>query len=182
MDNLCFKCDLCTTRVNMVRMEGSGESGLVVIGEAPGITEDKKARPFVGRSGKLLKTMIKGAGFNVNSVAITNVVKCRPPGNRAPSYSEIEQCFPILNKEINSIPYKIYLIVTLGNVATNTIIKLNGISKNRGELFKRGKYIVMPMFHPSYVLRNGEQESFKEDWIKVSNYFKNFNPYHTHNF
>ncbi len=127
----------------------------MLIGEAPGEEEDLKGRPFVGKAGQLLTKILQSVDIKREEVFITNMVKCRPPGNRNPSKSEIETCFPYLETQIAIINPKI--IVTLGNVPTQYLLDTTteGISKLRGRWFDwLGEIKIFPMFHPSYLLRN----------------------------
>ncbi|MCP4295764.1 MAG: uracil-DNA glycosylase [Proteobacteria bacterium] len=149
----CDRCKLCMTRKTIVVGQGNPNADLLFVGEGPGEDEDKTGLAFVGRAGQLLTQIIQSIGLNRDSVFIGNVIKCRPPGNRDPERNEIEQCSPILFKQIELLKPK--LIVTLGNVATKTIIpEAPGIMKIRGSINYFGKIPVIPTFHPSYLLRN----------------------------
>jgi len=123
------------------------------IGEGPGADEDEQGLPFVGRAGKLLTGLIRAMGLTREDVYITNVVKCRPPGNRNPEPGEMAACRPILQRQIELLAPG--LIVTLGNVPLK-LLKPNaaGITKERGNLFDCQGVPVLPTFHPSYLLRN----------------------------
>ena len=155
----CQKCPLGKTRLNFVFGEGAPGAKLVFIGEAPGADEDEAGRPFVGRSGQLLTKIIEAIKFKREEVFIVNILKCRPPNNRAPEPDEIVECSPYLFKQLEIINPKI--ICTLGNPATQTLLQTKeGISKLRGrELFWNGIKVI-PTFHPAACLRN---PAYKED-------------------
>ncbi len=151
----CKKCPLYLTRTKVVPGEGKAKLKVMLIGEAPGEEEDLKGRPFVGKAGQLLTKILQSVDIKREEVFITNMVKCRPPGNRNPSKSEIETCFPYLETQIAIINPKI--IVTLGNVPTQYLLDITteGITKLRGRWFDwLGGIKIFPMFHPSYLLRN----------------------------
>ncbi len=165
----CCRCRLCKTRTNVVFGEGDPRTNLMFIGEAPGEQEDLQGRPFVGRAGQLLTRFLNLYGVSRDRVYITNVVKCRPPGNRNPAPDEIASCYPFLEKQIELISPKV--ILCLGAFAARTVLNLpekTPISKIRGKEQKitvNGKEIVViPTFHPAYLLRNrrGEPE-FQKD-------------------
>ena len=158
----CTKCDLCISN-NFVPVSGRGShnADIFIIGEAPGYYEMKKREPFVGKSGTLLQTFINRYNFK-DKVYITNIVKCRPPGNRNPTNIEIETCIKYLILELYIIKPKI--IILLGNIAIQGYLgKTIPISKVSGKVLKL-KPIVAFLYHPAYVLRNNE--SIK-DYIKV---------------
>lgn len=153
----CKKCEISKTRKNVVFGEGDIKSPLIIIGEAPGEKEDEIGSPFVGRSGNLLSKMLESIGLKRERIFISNVVKCRPPNNRGPYVSEIKNCSPYLEKQIELIKPKI--ILTLGNFSSQFILdkKGIGISKIRGSLIpyrKNKDIIVLPTYHPSAILRN----------------------------
>ncbi|MDD2352845.1 MAG: uracil-DNA glycosylase [Candidatus Caldatribacteriota bacterium] len=152
----CQKCPLYSTRHNAVPGEGNYKSPVIFIGEAPGEVEDLQGKPFVGKAGKLFTKILESVQINRKDVFITNILKCRPPGNRNPNKSEEETCFPYLESQIALIKPKI--IVTLGNIPTKYLLNSqNGISKVRGQWFDWiGGIKIFPMFHPSYLLRHEE--------------------------
>ena len=161
----CCKCRLCKTRTNVVFGEGDLTTNLMFVGEAPGEQEDLQGRPFVGRAGQLLTRFLNLYGVSRDKVYITNIVKCRPPDNRNPASDEIQTCYPYLEKQIEFIKPKV--ILCLGAFAARTILNLpekTSISKIRGKEQKLGNVIVIPTFHPAYLLRNrkGEPE-FQKD-------------------
>lgn len=150
----CKKCPLYLTRRNAVPGEGSYHSPVMFVGEAPGEVEDLYGKPFIGKAGQLFTKILQSVKIQREDVFITNVVKCRPPGNRNPSKSEVEICIPYLESQIALVNPKI--IVTLGNIPTRFLLNSGeGISKVRGQWFDWiGGIKIFPMFHPSYLLRN----------------------------
>jgi DNA polymerase len=179
----CVNCKLSTTRKNYVFGEGNPDADIMFIGEAPGREEDEIGRPFVGRSGKLLTGIIEnGMQIKREDVYISNIVKCRPTINlegktdRKPEKDEINNCCFILEKQIEIIKPKV--IITLGNPATRFMLNTKqGITKIHGIFGEYKNIKVMPIYHPSYVLRNGGEKSplkkdVWEDIKKVLKYLK----------
>ncbi len=164
----CHLCDLAKTRKNVVFGEGDPNAKLMFIGEGPGATEDETGRPFVGRAGQLLTKMIENVlEIKRSEVYIANIVKCRPPGNRVPTPEEVKSCIPYLFKQIEIIDPKI--LVALGATSYRWLTGDNTpISKVRGQLIEyRGK-ILIPTFHPSYLLRNpSKKKEAYEDLLKI---------------
>ncbi|MDR1137271.1 MAG: uracil-DNA glycosylase [Synergistaceae bacterium] len=153
----CGMCGLSATRTNVVFGEGDENSRLLFIGEGPGETEDETGRPFIGRAGQLLTQILSAVGIDRNDVYITNVVKCRPPGNRLPMSEEEAACDIFLQTQILLI--KPAIMVLLGSTPTKWILKTTtGISKLRGRWFDWRGIAVMPMFHPSYLLRYSDDK------------------------
>ena len=150
--NACSLCGLHKTRNSVVFGEGDERARLMFIGEGPGADEDAQGRPFVGRAGQLLTQILDAAGINRSEVYITNIVKCRPPGNRVPLPEETSACDTWLLTQILLV--KPSILVLLGASPTKWILKTTeGISKLRGRWFDWRGIAVMPMFHPSYLLR-----------------------------
>jgi uracil-DNA glycosylase family 4 len=151
----CTKCPLAATRTQVVFGVGDPDADLLFVGEGPGEQEDLTGEPFVGRAGRLLTSLIEGIGLTRADVYIANVVKCRPPGNRDPLPLEIESCWPYLDAQIAFIEPRV--VVTLGNFATKLLLETkDGITKLRGKEFPfRDRAVLIPVFHPSAVLRNG---------------------------
>ncbi len=149
----CTRCKLHKGRNKIVFGDGSPKAELVFIGEGPGADEDYQGLPFVGRAGKLLTQMIEAMGLQRKDVYICNVVKCRPPENRAPEPDEVGTCSPYLLRQIDVIQPKV--IVCLGAVAAKTLLETTrGISQFRGEWLEwRGRKL-MATYHPAYLLRN----------------------------
>lgn len=166
----CQKCPLAQTRRHVVPGEGDLNAELMFIGEAPGRDEDMQGRPFVGRAGQLLTKIIRAMKFQRDEVYITNIVKCRPPGNRNPQGIEIASCKDYLLAQIELINPKV--IVTLGKVAADFFIRSSlGMTALRGDFYDFDNIKVMPTFHPSYLIRNEGNKNLKkmvwEDMKKV---------------
>jgi len=162
----CTKCELHRNRTNAVFGDGSFEADLMLIGEAPGEMEDELGTPFVGAAGRELDIILELAGIDRKEIFITNVVKCRPPGNRNPKTDEIAACNRYLKEQIKIIDPKV--IILLGNVALYLVTGImGGITKSRGQKMEYFSRIVIPSFHPAYVVRNPESretvvKDFKE--------------------
>ncbi len=153
---ICKQCPLYQTRHNAVPGEGNYNSPVIFIGEAPGEVEDLHGKPFIGKAGQLFSKILQSVQIKRKDVFITNMVKCRPPGNRNPSKTEIETCLPYLESQIALINPRI--IVTLGNIPTRFLLESQeGITKLRGQWFGwTGGIKIFPMFHPSFLLRHEE--------------------------
>lgn len=158
----CTRCKLHPERKNIVFGVGNPDAELMFVGEGPGADEDEQGEPFVGRAGQLLTKMIQAMGKQRSDVYIANVVKCRPPGNRAPTPDEVAECGPFLRRQIAAIRPKI--ICTLGNAATSALLGKNeGITKLRGTFHPfDGGVVVMPTYHPAYLLRSPDHK--KDAW------------------
>jgi uracil-DNA glycosylase family 4 len=164
----CTRCKLCSTRTNIVFGVGNPNADLMFVGEAPGADEDEQGEPFVGRAGQLLTKIIEAMGFQRGDVYIANVLKCRPPNNRAPEPDEVATCEPFLFKQIDSIKPKV--IVALGTHAAHALLKIDTpISKIRGQVLDyRGGVKLVPTFHPAYLLRSPDRKrDVWEDMKKV---------------
>ena len=163
----CNKCGLHKTRTNAVFGKGPLDAKIMLIGEAPGREEDLQGVPFVGKAGKELDNMLQAAGIKIDEVFITNVVKCRPPGNRNPEEHEMMKCNPYLVKQIETVRPKV--IVLLGNIALSLVTGTpSGITKMRGKILEYMSYPAIPTFHPAYVIRNpGSGKIVIEDFKKA---------------
>ena len=151
---VCTRCRLSAGRTQVVFADGSPDADLMFIGEGPGYHEDKQGIPFVGAAGQLLNTLLGEIGLRREEVRITNVVLCRPPGNRDPLPDEIESCKPWLMAQVDLVDPKV--IMTLGNFATRVILdRPVAISRVRGERHPWNGRLVIPTFHPAAVLRGG---------------------------
>ena len=144
----------------------------MIIGEAPGAKEEEIGEPFVGRSGKLLDKLLKNAGIDINQdVYFCNVVKCRPPKNRRPTKIEIQENLPWLYQQIKLVNPSV--IVLVGATALEAILKIKSpISILRGEWIDWEGRLVMPVFHPSYLLRNPSKEEGKPMSLTKSDFLK----------
>ena len=153
----CVRCRLHTTRTNAVPGEGDPHPRVLLVGEAPGRDEDASGRPFVGRAGRILDRALDEAGLTRKSVFVTNVVKCRPPGNRTPKADEIEVCRTYLMGQIACL--RPAVIVTLGATATRGLlgngVELKGV---RGRTLTFSEIPVIPTYHPAAVLYNRNLE------------------------
>jgi len=149
----CARCKLHTLgRTQVVFGVGNPEADLMFVGEAPGADEDIQGEPFVGRAGQLLTKIIEAIGLKREDVYIANVIKCRPPGNRNPEPDEVEQCEPFLFRQIDTVKPKV--IVALGKFAAQCLLRTNDpITRIRGREFKYRDAILIPTYHPAYLLR-----------------------------
>lgn len=158
---------------NLVFGEGNPDSEVVFIGEAPGAKEDELIRPFVGRSGQLLRSLIRAEGWKEEGVYITNIVKRRPPENRDPTTEEIDAYKPYLTRQIKILNPKI--IATLGRFSMNYFLPEAKISRDHGRVFKFGKRILIPLYHPAAALRSTSMKSALEsDFKKIPQLLKKF--------
>jgi uracil-DNA glycosylase family 4 len=161
----CQKCGLCSTRTNVVFFDGNPNAKLMIIGEAPGAQEDETGLPFVGRAGKLLDKILESGKIDRKTETyICNIIKCRPPGNRVPTPDEAISCRPYLEAQIEFVKPK--LILLAGATAVQHILKVKDpISRIRGKWFDfKNDARVMPVFHPSYLLRNDSREVGSPKW------------------
>jgi len=149
----CSRCKLHTLgRTQVVFGVGNPSADLMFVGEAPGADEDIQGEPFVGRAGQLLTKIIEAIGLRREDVYIANVIKCRPPGNRNPEPDEVEQCEPFLFRQIDTVKPKV--IVALGKFAAQCLLRTNDpITRIRGREFKYRDAILIPTYHPAYLLR-----------------------------
>lgn len=166
----CQKCPLSRTRTHAVPGEGSLDTDLMFVGEAPGRDEDIQGRPFVGRAGQLLTKIINAMSFARCAVYITNIVKCRPPENRDPQSEEIWACHSYLLEQIELIQPKV--IIALGRFSSHFLTQTQmSMSALRGNFYDFHGAKVMPTFHPSYLIRNEGNKAIKkkvwEDMKKV---------------
>ena len=161
----CTSCNLSETRKNVVVGKGNESAQVVIIGEGPGEQEDITGLPFVGRAGKMLDTALSSVDIDpLEDCYITNIVKCRPPNNRKPSAVESEACMPWLNEQINLLKPKI--IILAGSTAVQSFLGIDEpISKIRGHWIEKDNIKYMPIFHPSYLLRNPSKNKGKPKWL-----------------
>jgi uracil-DNA glycosylase len=158
----CTKCELHKTRKNTVFSRGNPQAKLMIVGEAPGADEDEQGFPFVGKAGQLLDKTLLDLKIDLNKdIYVCNILKCRPPDNRKPTDEECNSCFPYLEEQIKLINPKV--LVALGATAMDNLINTTlGITKMRGKIVKALGTQVIPIFHPSFVLRNGGFNSDSE--------------------
>ena len=163
---VCVDCPLAATRVRAVPGEGPERPDLMFIGEGPGFHEDQQGRPFVGPAGKYLEHLLASIGLRREQVFITNVVKCRPPGNRDPLPGEIEACRKHLDRQIELLQPK--AIVTLGRFSMARYFPRETISRIHGRPRVVNGQTVIPMYHPAAALHQGSMRQYIEaDFLKL---------------
>lgn len=163
---VCPLCELARTRTNAVPGAGDINARIMLIGEGPGWQEDKEGLPFVGASGKFLTELIASAGLTREEVFITNIVKCRPPGNRDPLPDEISACAPYLDRQIALINPDV--IVTLGRFSMARWFPGERISKIHGQAKKDGHRLIVPMYHPAAALHQAAlRGTIEEDFARL---------------
>lgn len=169
----CTLCPLAAQgRTQVVFGDGNPRADIVFIGEGPGSHEDKQGKPFVGAAGKLLTQLLESIGLRREDVYITNVVKCRPPGNRDPKPEEIEICTNrYLFAQMDAISPKV--IATLGRFASSVILDMKNVSMGRvhGQKFTRGTHLVVPIYHPAAALHSrANLEPLSQDFENLKRY------------
>jgi DNA polymerase len=147
---VCQACTLHFSRKHAVPGEGSPHSEILFIGEGPGFHENEQGRPFVGQAGKFLDDLLSEAGFNRGEVFITNVVKCRPPGNRDPLPEELTACARYLDRQLETI--NPCVIVTLGRISMGKFLPNARISEIHGQPVWVNNRLIVPMYHPAAAL------------------------------
>ena len=161
-DHSCTRCPLHQgAKTVCIKGDGPQDAEIIVIGEAPGENEDRTGKPFIGKSGQLLRTELSRAGFK--SVYYTNVVKCRPPFNRDPSPAEIKACRPYLDAELAAV--KARYVVTAGRFSSKSVLKKSKITQEHGQVLTLpGGKTGMPLYHPAYCLRDPSKlPAFRQD-------------------
>ena len=149
----CRNCPLGSSRRNVAVYRGSLKAPLMFIGEGPGAEEDARGKPFVGAAGRLLDLLLEAQGFPESVYHIGNVVKCRPPENRVPTEEEANACKPLLARQILLVRPKV--IVMLGATSYKYITQSKDpISRVRGQWTEKNGFLMLPTFHPAYILRN----------------------------
>ncbi len=166
----CQKCSLAKSRNNVVFSDGKPNNKIMLIGEAPGYWEDMKGKPFVGKAGQLLDKIFNCVGLSrEKDIYICNTIKCRPPENRNPLPEEKSACREYLDAQIKILNPKIILLC--GKVAAQSFLgEVNSITQIRGKWFDGNDYgfknvKFMPIFHPSYLLRNDSREKGSPKWL-----------------
>lgn len=177
----CKHCGLHQTRHHVLTGQGGSTSPIFIVGEAPGADEDRCGIPFVGKSGQLLDKILAACGFTREKhVFISNIVRCRPPGNRVPTPEEIRQCLPFLLRQIELINPT--FIVTLGATAAKELLQDTNIriTRDHGKWKKWQNRLVMPLYHPAALLRNPALKKPTWDDVKtlVLEYRKRIDPTH----
>lgn len=170
---ICTLCELHKSRTLAVPGEGSLNANVIFVGEGPGATEDIQGKPFVGSSGKYLDKLLDLISLNRKDVFIVNIVKCRPPGNRAPYLDERNACLPYLKEQIRII--NPYIICTLGKTALETLTGITSISKVHGKLINIDNVELFPLYHPAAALYNPNLRTILEsDIYKLKNILKSY--------
>ncbi len=157
----CHACaELVRNRSRTVFGVGNREAQLMIIGEAPGVDEDRQGEPFVGRAGQLLNRMLQAIGFPREQVFIANILKCRPPGNRDPHQDEALRCEPFLLSQVELVAPKV--ILSVGRISVQNLLKTDSaVGRLRGRLhyFGERRIPLVVTYHPAYLLRSPEQKS-----------------------
>jgi DNA polymerase len=172
---ICIKCPLSETRRNAVPGEGNAKAEIMLIGEAPGRSEDLQGRPFVGSAGNFLEALLGEIGLSRADLFICNILKCRPPNNRPPKPLEVQTCTPYLDRQIKTVKPK--LIVSLGSHSTAYIfskfgLQFTSITEVHGKFFEAvvyGKRVkIFPSYHPAAALYNPQyKKQIIEDFKKL---------------
>lgn len=170
----CKRCPLCKSRIRAVTGNGALAPYFFIIGEAPGKNEELFDHVFVGKSGTLLRSLLKEINFPVKKTFFTNIIKCRPPNNRRPKKEEIEKCLPYLKEEIALFNPKV--IITLGKTALKTVFKLYGIKEKATlkaidkKTFTIHDKLLMATYHPAFALFNRKAlKSLKKSLLRIKN-------------
>ena len=156
----CKSCDLCKNRTNAVPGDGDSKASIMFIGEAPGRNEDEKGKPFVGMAGKILDETLAKVGLIRSRVYITNIVKCRPPGNRVPTEEERRVCKDYLEREISIVSPKIICI--LGRTAYQSLLGGSSILGNRGKFIQKDNRLYFLTVHPAAIIYNNKLRKILE--------------------
>jgi len=165
----CKRCPLHYSRKKAVPGEGPAQAEIMMIGEGPGFYENEQGRPFVGAAGKFLDELLETCGIARKDVFITNVVKCRPPGNRDPQPEELEACSDYLDRQIEAINPRV--IVTLGRFSMAKFLPGVKISEVHGQSFWRNGRLIVPMYHPAAALHQPSlKASVERDFARLSEY------------
>ncbi|MFW9780227.1 MAG: uracil-DNA glycosylase family protein [Candidatus Heimdallarchaeota archaeon] len=174
----CFKCGLHTEGIHPIFGEGRFNAKVIFIGEAPGATENRLTRPFVGASGNVLNEFLEKIGLSRNDVFITNIVKCRPPNNRDPTTKEINVCSPYLLQQIRMMHAQI--VVTLGRFAAGFFLShFKGMNEIVGRVhsLENHQFSLLPMFHPATALysRHRYLPIFERDFLTLKDFLERKN-------
>ncbi|MFY9614834.1 MAG: uracil-DNA glycosylase [Candidatus Dormiibacterota bacterium] len=166
----CQLCALSRTRTQAVPGEGDPAAKIMIVGEAPGQNEDKQGLPFVGAAGQLLNQLLSGIGIERQDVYITNIVKCRPPGNRDPLPEEVSACSGYLDRQVEYIRPAVILL--LGRHALQRLLPgSSGISRVHGQMVQRGDRAYVPLYHPAAALYNNFLlDTLRQDFARVRDY------------
>ena len=157
----CKLCNLCINRTNAVPGDGTSKANIMFIGEAPGRNEDVKGKPFVGTAGKILDEALVKVGLVRSRIYITNIVKCRPPGNRVPTEGERSVCKSYLEREISIVSPKIICI--LGRTAYQSLLGGGSILGNRGKFIQKDNRLYFLTVHPAAIIYNNKLRNVLEN-------------------
>jgi len=166
----CTVCPLHATRTHAVPGDGPVTARVMAVGEAPGESEDHTGRPFVGAAGRLLTQLLEGIGLDRRDLYITNVLKCRPPGNRDPEAAEVAACAHFLDEQIELIRPDVILV--LGRHALGRLLPGSPpISQVHGRLVRRGERVYVPLYHPAAALYEAAKlDTLRADMLRVRGY------------
>lgn len=168
---VCTRCKLQHSRKNTVPGSGNPFSSVMFIGEGPGFHENEQGLPFVGAAGQFLDELLSQAGLSREEVFITNVVKCRPPGNRDPQPEELEACRYYLDRQMAAINPDV--IITLGRISMGYYINNGKISGIHGRPFWSNNRMIIPMFHPAAALHQPSlRDVVKDDFAKLPDFIQ----------
>ena len=168
---VCTRCKLHYSRKKAVPGSGNPNASIIFIGEGPGFHENQQGLPFVGAAGKFLDELLEIAKLSRDKVFITNVVKCRPPGNRDPQVEELEACRPYLERQINVINPD--MIVTLGRISMSYFVTNGKISSIHGKTFWSNGRLIVPMYHPAAALHQPSlKDLVKQDFSRLPGLLK----------
>lgn len=167
----CTQCPLHNGRTRAVPGAGPSDAAIMFIGEGPGFHEDQQGLPFVGAAGNFLNEMLEGIGYQRDEVFITNVVKCRPPGNRDPEPEEIAACADYLERQIEAINPKV--IVTLGRFSMARWFPSARISRIHGQAREADGRLIVPFFHPAAALHQASlRQTVEDDFRKLPGFIE----------
>jgi DNA polymerase len=173
----CVRCELCRGRTLAVPGHGNIAAEIMFVGEAPGFNEDRQGLPFVGAAGQFLNELLASIDLDRDSVFITNIVKCRPPGNREPLPDEIAACQPYLDRQINAIDP--LMIVTLGRYSMAKWFPNERISRIHGQPRQFGMRVVVPMYHPAAALHQASlRATIEADFQKLPRFLAEAREHH----
>jgi DNA polymerase len=166
----CTACPLHATRIQAVPGYGPVTARIMAVGEGPGETEDREGKPFVGAAGQLLTKLLESVGLDRRDIYITNIIKCRPPGNRDPEQAEVESCAHFLDEQVGMLQPDVILI--LGRHALARLLPgSGGITRNHGQRFRRGDRTYVPLYHPAAALYNASlMDTLTDDMQRVRGY------------
>jgi uracil-DNA glycosylase family 4 len=166
----CTTCPLHLTRTQAVPGYGPVTARIMAVGEGPGETEDREGKPFVGAAGQLLTRLLESVGLDRRDIYITNIIKCRPPGNRDPEVAEVEACSHFLDEQIAMLQPDVILV--LGRHALSRLLPgSGGISRLHGQRLRRGDRVFVPLYHPAAALYNASLlDTLEADMQRVRGY------------